>query len=771
MSTQTLWISPTEWITGDPTLKLSYPSVQHPAVEITATTPGDLKWVFTGLRLPAGILIKAVRVCYQLSNKKSFISQVRLTEMQAPDVALVRHDDATDLLSTDPTCYVSNVGAYRPQGAVTLALRLKFAKKTDKITLGPVGVDMETCEIDVANVKCFGAVGDGVADDSLAIEAAGNSGKPVVVPSGTYRVASNITINNDVTFAGGLLKVNPGVTVRFTRLVVAQRKQQIFSGGGYIVMSRPQVVHPDWWGDGLDIIQKAIDASAPGSRIELTGKYVSSKITIKADEPNKTGDLGKALVGVAAPGLRDLNTQQEWGAEIYLADGQNTDLLSFDGKIWYNNDIPVASAISFVLDNLRLNGNKAVIFKLTGQSLQNLKSEGVPDEVLKKLEELKDQKPEPKKKFLEILKKTIGEDHTDQFGSLILKHAAGGKNISGHGLKLEGIKDLYIGTLIIEDCAEDGLFGAGGQLNLIHGEHVECLGNDQFGFNGGSMGDSHFNYIEAGHNGSNGVQLGGGTQVDQIHSYQNKRNGVALLGWKNQLGVVRVDRNKVSGVMLNGATECAIGSIHTMLNEQHGVQIHNSDENIISAIFAKNNGRAATGDYAGVRISGDSSRNKIGHLIAKKDDNASKQQHGYDNSAAGADNVVQVYSGSGHDQEIKIGSAVSAGNRVLMINGVALVDNRIARFADQDATPSVKGGNMFETGSKTPTDVTNFDDGIFGQQIVLLGDDDGKTTVKHNANAISLSGGVDFTLTNSDTLVLLFDGMKWNEISRSHNTL
>jgi len=714
MSTQTLWISPTEWISGDPTLRLSYPSVHHPAVEITATTPGDLKWVFVGLRLPAGILIKAVRVCYQLSSKKSFISQVRLTEMQAPDVALVRHDDATDLLSTDPTCYVSTVGAYRPEGAVTLALRLKFAKKTDKITLGSVGVDMETCEVDVANVRCFGAVGDGVTDDSLAIQSADNSGKPVVVPLGMYLVASDVTLNNVVTFMGGQLKVNPGVTVRFTNLVVAQRKQQIFSDEGKVILSRPQVVHPNWWGDGLDLIQMAIDASASGSRIELTGKYVSSGITITADEPNKSGDFGKALVGVAAPGLRDLDTKQEWGAEIYLADGQNTNLLSFKGVIWTNIEgRPVPSSIGFVLDNLKLNGNKA-------------------------------------------------------------------KNTSGHGLALDGIKNLYIGTLLIEDCAGDGLFASGGQVNLIHGEHIECLGNLRIGFNGGSMGDSHFNYIEAGVNGSNGVQLAGGTQVDQIHSYQNTGNGVAILGKKEkageqekeqkiQLGEVRVDRNKGSGVMINDATECTIGSIHTMLNEQHGVQIFNSDENIISAIHAKNNGQAATGAYAGVKISGESTRNKIGQLITRKDDSESKQQLGYHNSTAGVDNVVQTYSGSGHDQEIKIESGAGMGNRVLMIDGVALVDNRVAQFVDQDTTPSVKGGNMFATGSALPTDITSFDDGILGQQIVLLGADSGKTTVKHNAGKINLSGGVDFTLDANDTLVLFYDGIQWNEISRSHN--
>ncbi len=142
MPTKTLWISPTDWVTGDPVLRINYPSVAHPATEITTTARGDLKWVSLALRLPPCTEIKTVRVCYQVSNPRSFISQVRLTEMTTPDLALVRHDDPTDLTSVDPTCYVSAVTNLRPEGAMTLALRLNFGHRTDKIVLGAVGIDL-----------------------------------------------------------------------------------------------------------------------------------------------------------------------------------------------------------------------------------------------------------------------------------------------------------------------------------------------------------------------------------------------------------------------------------------------------------------------------------------------------------------------------------------------------------------------------------------------------------------------------------------------------
>lgn len=144
MPTKTLWISPTDWVTGDATLRINYPSVAHPATEITTTARGDLKWVFLALRLPPCTEIKAVRVCYHVSNSRSFISQVRLTEMKTPDQALVRHDDSTDLTNVNPTCYVSEVPNLRAEGAIALALRLNFANRSDKIILGAVGVDLRS---------------------------------------------------------------------------------------------------------------------------------------------------------------------------------------------------------------------------------------------------------------------------------------------------------------------------------------------------------------------------------------------------------------------------------------------------------------------------------------------------------------------------------------------------------------------------------------------------------------------------------------------------
>jgi len=56
---------------------------------------------------------------------------------------------------------------------------------------------------DVANVKDFGAVGDGVADDTAAIQAAVNTGKSIYIPTGNYIVTGINLISNTTLFGDG----------------------------------------------------------------------------------------------------------------------------------------------------------------------------------------------------------------------------------------------------------------------------------------------------------------------------------------------------------------------------------------------------------------------------------------------------------------------------------------------------------------------------------------------------------------------------------------
>jgi hypothetical protein len=71
---------------------------------------------------------------------------------------------------------------------------------------------------DIVSVKDFGAVGDGVADDTAAIQAAlvAGAGKSVYLPAGTYNTSAVLTVSSDTSFYGdgntSVINVQPTVS-------------------------------------------------------------------------------------------------------------------------------------------------------------------------------------------------------------------------------------------------------------------------------------------------------------------------------------------------------------------------------------------------------------------------------------------------------------------------------------------------------------------------------------------------------------------------------
>ncbi|UCH72625.1 MAG: hypothetical protein JSU82_09515 [Rhodospirillales bacterium] len=114
-------------------------------LRVTTSRPvgaNETEWVLIPMTMPAG-RISNVKVCYQIVAEKpgtTYISQVRLTRTTTPDVALVIHDDPTDLTSTTPTCHLSKSGA-DVAGTTTLALRMVFGSKSDLIRIG--GIELQ----------------------------------------------------------------------------------------------------------------------------------------------------------------------------------------------------------------------------------------------------------------------------------------------------------------------------------------------------------------------------------------------------------------------------------------------------------------------------------------------------------------------------------------------------------------------------------------------------------------------------------------------------
>lgn len=113
---------------------------------ITSTATGDTGPALEqGVQVPPGFLVNGVRVCYELSSAQSYISQVRISQLQDPPAtAVVRLDDGSDLVAPGPVCVDSAQPAAGPvdpqQGALRLDLGAAFAATTDRIVLRGVGL-------------------------------------------------------------------------------------------------------------------------------------------------------------------------------------------------------------------------------------------------------------------------------------------------------------------------------------------------------------------------------------------------------------------------------------------------------------------------------------------------------------------------------------------------------------------------------------------------------------------------------------------------------
>jgi hypothetical protein len=149
-----MWINHFDLLPGDPSVTTSFNAVSsglgltglvvHSSTTGENASGGGNKVVHMGVQVPPGYLIKGVRVCYQLSNKRSFISQIRLAQIQTPpSSAVVKLDDGTDQTNPGPICVDSQPTTVDPSlGEVLLSLRVNFGNTSDIIVVRALGLQL-----------------------------------------------------------------------------------------------------------------------------------------------------------------------------------------------------------------------------------------------------------------------------------------------------------------------------------------------------------------------------------------------------------------------------------------------------------------------------------------------------------------------------------------------------------------------------------------------------------------------------------------------------
>lgn len=137
--TESIMMHGVGFVTGDPTIELSYPFTFHPGMQVTVTEPGDSKWIYMMLPLQQGSLITDIKIAQHKTGLNSHISLIRLIEQREPISATVIHNEKFS--NNMPSTCVINSGCNVIVGkSILLKVCMNFASKEDMIEIGSVEI-------------------------------------------------------------------------------------------------------------------------------------------------------------------------------------------------------------------------------------------------------------------------------------------------------------------------------------------------------------------------------------------------------------------------------------------------------------------------------------------------------------------------------------------------------------------------------------------------------------------------------------------------------
>ena len=148
------WVNHFDLLPGCPEVTTTFNAVTSgiggglTGLVIHSSTTGDTcvsggnKVVHMALELQPGTRIKGVRLCYESTNSRTFITQIRLAQVQNPPAtAIVMLDDGTDLTNTGPICVDSaKTSISSSNGSVLLSLRANFGDVADAIVVRALAI-------------------------------------------------------------------------------------------------------------------------------------------------------------------------------------------------------------------------------------------------------------------------------------------------------------------------------------------------------------------------------------------------------------------------------------------------------------------------------------------------------------------------------------------------------------------------------------------------------------------------------------------------------
>ena len=147
------------------------------------------------------------------------------------------------------------------------------------------------------NVRDFGAVGDGAADDSAAFAAADAAGG-IFAPPGNYRIATALALVNPVILWDSALLTVDGVTLTLNGSFDCDTRQAFNCIGGGLVVLDPATTasaRPEWWGaqpqTGADCVAFIRDALTAHGIVALQSAPYFLSQTLILDKDNQ------ALIG------------------------------------------------------------------------------------------------------------------------------------------------------------------------------------------------------------------------------------------------------------------------------------------------------------------------------------------------------------------------------------------------------------------------------------------------------------------------------------------